>query len=360
MKFSYSDQQKIIFDGRSIADDKLVERDADNVPTAWRLFAVGVNALTKSGNPAALELSSDDMKAIADHFTRKGNRIPIDSRHFLFQLAAKTGRSESEILDLLPSKTGTMGFGSIEARADGLWLTDVEFVPAARELVKAGVCKYFSPVIRGIDGKSPLRVTSVALDNEPALAALHSLAASDDEEHSVDQSALSSAVLALSHTNPKQEKKQMTKVELALRKLLGKDALALSAETDEADASAILALADELPALREKARKTDELILAAESAKKEALINTALAEGKITNAQKDAYLKLSIDSAALSDVLAPIAKNSAVALSEIAKNPPADPNGGLSQEELAIAKRMNVTPEQFKASKAAQKGFAKA
>ena len=154
-----------LFDGLALGD---VLSDPA-CPKPFRLFAAGENTLTRNGKDYVLTLSAEQIRAIADYHAKKGEKIPIDSRHALFLAAEKAGVSELDASRTVPSKVAALGFASLEAREDGLYAADIELLPLAAELFKNGSLRYWSPVIRGLDGKSPLRVTSIAMDNVPAL-----------------------------------------------------------------------------------------------------------------------------------------------------------------------------------------------
>ena len=160
-----------------------VERAADGLPKAWPIFRAGENIVTRRDSmPVNLELSQEDLQNIAAYQRAKGTKIPIDCQHVVSNLAGKLGLDEPELLKRLPRYSGVAGFGNLEAREGSLYLTDAEWLPIGAEVMKAGQYRYFSPTIRGLDGKSPLRVMSVALTNNPCLQHCADLAASEDEE----------------------------------------------------------------------------------------------------------------------------------------------------------------------------------
>ena len=325
----------LIFDGLAFgAEQPAVERSPDGFPTAWRLLRVGRNELTRNGKSHVLTLSAEDIAAMADYAARKGEKIPIDSRHTLFLAARKFGVEESEVRKLLPHGVAALGFAGLQARPDGLWAVDVEFLPLAAEVVAEGMFRYFSPVLRGLEPDGVLRVSSIALDNVPALNQLDVIAASD----------------CVTIT----EEVTMTKLQDALRKLLSDDALALGAENEEAVADKVLALADELPELRRKAGKADALELAAENAKRDDLIQRALASGKFCNAQRETLEKLDI--AVLSDLVEKTPKDAAVPTSPLpeGKKDEADEPAALTDREKEVAKSMNLSDEEFLAAKKSQ------
>ena len=255
-----------------------VERSPSGVPSAWRLFALGANPLTLKGHDAVLTLGEPEMRRIVEYHRKKGCKIPIDSRHFVSQLATSLRRDESEILNLLPHGTATMGYGALELRSDGLWLSEVEFVPLAEELLKAGTIKYCSPVIRGLDGSEPLRLTSVALDNEPCLNNLPELTAT-----------LPLAELNLLFANLTKKEAIMPEPTIEmLRDKAVREVLELS-ETDSPETVrgklvALKTQAELVPGLNTRVR---ELELAEDQRKCQGLITEMLEKGQLSNAQAE-------------------------------------------------------------------------
>ncbi len=213
-------------DGSDVSDS--VERDASGVPTAWRLFKLGNNEITRNGETFTLEFTGEMFDAIVAYFAEKGTKIPLDSEHFLYNLAEKLGVPESEILNLIPGGRGTFGFGALEKRADGLWIANVEYVPLARDLMAQKIYRWFSPVLRGlVDGR--LRVTSVAFQNQPALNNLDAIAATAESS----EIKAGEGLLSLSSEINKLITKKETRVKsilTAIAGLLGMDSLSLGAD----------------------------------------------------------------------------------------------------------------------------------
>ena len=325
-----------LFDGLALGD---VLGDPA-CPKPFRLFAVGENHLTRNGKSYVLTLTSEQIGAIADYHAQKGEKIPIDSRHALFLAAEKAGVSENDASRAVPSKVAALGFASLEAREDGLYAADIELLPLAAELFKNGSLRYWSPVIRGLDGKSPLRVTSIAMDNVPALNNLDTLAASGEPHNPSDLSDRSD----LSDT--KRKDITMTETEKALRDLLGEETLALSDDTDAEIAGKLAALGGELAELRGKAEKLAELELSAETEKKTALIDKAIAENRATNAERDGLMKL--DLAWLS---AELPKRAAGSVPTANLPEEKDKEIALTAEEKAFAKARGISEEEFLKSK---------
>lgn len=287
-----------------------VKQDANGVPEEWTLLHAGINRLVKNGKDYELHLSVEDLDAIAAYQAKKGEAIPIDSNHYLHILAEKHGVEENEALRLIPSGVAAMGFGTLFREGDDLRIR-AEWTPGAYELLKEKIFRYCSPVIRGLK-EGPVRITSVAMENEPALNCEDVLAAGGEGENADPEDVARSAVELRRLQDP---------IERALGRLLGKalwNEIVLSGENDAEDAfertaAAIEAKADAIAAMREglglpddepdeamsaalaavKERavqadalrqELDALACAAEEKRKAELIEQGLQEGKLTHA----------------------------------------------------------------------------
>ncbi len=242
---------RLLHDGIAFdaAGDGTVERDENNVPAAWRVLSEGSNPLIKNGVPGEIILSADDMDSIVKYYTDKGERIPVDSRHYLYRLGNLKKLDEAEIAKLMPTKVAAMGYGGIERRGGELWINDVQWNPTAYELMKEGIFKYFSPALRGL-AKPPLRLTSVALENEPSINHLDALAASADDNLSDSDEPDATPT----------RRSSMTRLEKAIAGLIGRDSIALEAEGPAADAAtAIESKTKLLAALREALKLSDDV-----------------------------------------------------------------------------------------------------
>lgn len=156
-----------------------VETGTDGLPTGWRLLKSGVNILTQNGEAVTLTLSEKHLQQVTDYYHSKSAKIPLDADHFLHHLAMHNGLDEGALVAAAPYKggLGTLGYGALELRGDALWVAQIDWVPSAKTLLNEKQYRYSSPVLQGIDGKSPLRVTSVAMTNSPALSDTPSLLA---------------------------------------------------------------------------------------------------------------------------------------------------------------------------------------
>ena len=311
-----------------------------NALKPFRLFRIGENRLTRNGRDCKLTFSADELKSIAEYQRKKGEKIPIDSRHALFLAAEKAHLSESDALKAVPSGIAALGFANLELREDGLYAVEIELTPLAGELFRQGALRYWSPVIRGLDGNSPLRITSIAMDNVPALNNLDILAASAESTTQPDRSLRSD----LNGFNRKEN--TMTKTEQALAKLLGEEMLALSDTTDSTVAAKLEALAEELPELRAAKTKVKELELSAENARKKELIDNAVAENRITNAERKGLMELDV-----AWLAAELPKRPQNAIPSARLPEAAETKEELSEEEKRLARKLGLSAEEYLKSK---------
>lgn len=322
-----------LFDGIALGD---VLSDV-SAPKPFRLFRIGENTLTQNGHDYKLTLSAEDLKAIAEYNAKKGEKIPIDSRHALLLAAEKANITEAEALKAVPSGIAALGFAKLELRDDGLYASEIDLMPLAAELFRQGALRYYSPVIRGLDGKSPLRVTSIAMDNVPALNKLEILAASGED----------GGAQTITPGTGRKKEVEMDLTQKALGKLLGEDTLVLSDSTDAVIAAKLEALGAELPELRRKAAEADTLKLAAENDKKKELIDKAIAENRVTNAEREGLMGL--DVAWLAAEL-PKRPANAVPTAKVPEGKEEDPEK-LTDGEKKFAEKMGLSAEEFLKSK---------
>ncbi|MHB9138184.1 MAG: phage protease [Victivallaceae bacterium] len=368
-----------------------IERDASGVPVAWRAIPYGPWKVTKNGETfVLLDVTEAIIDTIIAYYAKKGVKVPIDSRHFLYKLAEKYSVDEYDIVRLMPDTAGTFGFCDLEKRADGLWVTNVEYVPLGRELIAEGIFRYFSPVIRGLSTLQ-FRVTSIAMENEPATDNLYSFAAAAEDRPlniavlsaKIDAIAASAEANKLTAGNASKETPKMKKLLAAIAGLLGMDSIALGADND-ADDTVIgklnslkprvaffgqvrdaLALGAEaqpetvlagLKGLIEKGKagdaalaRIDALELSAETEKRDKLITQGKADGKLSEglipwAQTQ-------DSAALSAYLekAPVT----VPLNSIDRSglKASGDSVALTAEDRQVCKQTGISEEEFLAAK---------
>ncbi len=262
-----------------------VERDSEQLPVAWPMLRVGDNLVTRSNDmPVNLKLTAADLQSMVDYHLAKGVQIPIDCKHVISNLAGKLNIDESELVKQLPRYTGVAGFGKLELRNDTLYFVEAEYLPIGREVMAAGQFRYYSPTIRGLDGKSPLRITSVALTNEPHLQNLAALSAGEDEETVTPE-----MVREAQNINPErevamtEEEKETVSEETGLlallREILGDDV------TPENLKEKLLALKAPAAADPEVENRLEKLEAAEEARERRSVVAEAFRRGKLTPAQ---------------------------------------------------------------------------
>lgn len=382
-----------------------VQKAADGVPVAWRLFGFGPFSITRNGETADGVFTAEHAAKIMSHYEKKGNKIPIDAEHGLYLLARNLNAEEGDIAKLLGKPSATLGFGALALKSDGLWIEDVEWGKLSRGIISQGVLRWFSPVIRGLqDGN--LRITSVSLTNSPAIDQLDAIAATaesaDDggvtesrshevtfagdrgsrgltgathraatpgsqKGHSMKGLLVSLAALiglteadAAALTAESAETALLPKLQTLIAELPRvraesalagqvRDALALGAEVESAKVLGTLAglkaKADQHDSLK---TRVDALELTAETGKKDKLIADGLAAGKLTPDLVEKWAKKQ-DAAALSafldnaPVIVPQGRTDKTKL-------PTEDTAVLSAEDLEMCKVTGQDPEKVKAA----------
>ena len=227
------------------AETQDVVRDQNGVPVEWTLLRIGSNPICQDGCDGSLVLTAEAMDQIIAYHTKKGELIPIDSEHYLYELASQKKLDEGETLKLFPGKVAALGFGTLALSGKKLRIK-VKWNPKAYEMLKEKIYKYFSPVIRGLEN-GPLRVTSVAMTNTPAINNLDALAASAKRLSDLsDRSDLS---------DKNRKEPGMGKLEEALKRLTGRDAVALGGEVSEEEKDKIACEIEEKASLIEQVKK---------------------------------------------------------------------------------------------------------
>ena len=320
-------------------------------PKSFLLCPYGEQHYTKDGKEDAFSFSPESADRVIREFHSRARDLVIDYEH----------------QTLTGGKAPAAGWiGDLEKTEKGLVAKVNYWTDAAADLLQKREYRYFSPTFL-MSGKEVTALHSVALTNHPAMHGVAALAAKD-------------TAIINQPENPGKTKgnNNMTKTELALRKLLGDTALALSDETDGQTAARIEALAEELPELREKKNIAEEVkkllgvpetagkdeILAAlkaelekaekleadaEEAKKDLVLSDALAKNKITAAEKTVLAKL--DLATLNDLVKAKPENAAVPGAPLPEPDKKKEAAALTDEEKKIALTMGLTEEEFAKAK---------
>ena len=247
-----------------------MERSSDGLPKAWRLLAFGPLSVTKDGKTSKGAFTEADADLICTAHKEKGVKLPIDSNHVMHALAGSLGQDERDIAAATGGSALAMGFGDLEKRSDGLWLSGVAWTPIGAGLMKEKAFRHFSPVFRGLsDGK--LRVTSVSVLNYPAIDGQEAIACAGNTG-AVDKVNKGDSVNTVGAVD-----KGDNGLAAGILKALG-----LPPETAPED---ILKAVEGLAMrLKELAGQQEELALSAETARRKELISAALADGRLSNA----------------------------------------------------------------------------
>ena len=315
-------------------------------PKSFLLCPYGEQHYTKDGKEDAFRFSPESADRVIREFHSRARDLVIDYEH----------------QTLTGGKAPAAGWiGDLEKTEEGLVAKVNYWTDAAADLLQKREYRYFSPTFL-MSGKEVTALHSVALTNHPAMHGVAALAAKD------------TAIINQPENPGKTKGNNMTKTELALRKLLGDTALALSDETDGQTAARIEALAEELPELREKKNiaeevkkllgvpetagkdeilaalkaeleKTEKLEADAEEAKKDLVLSDALAKNKITAAEKTVLAKL--DLATLNDLVKAKPENAAVPGAPLPEPDKKKEAAALTDEEKKIALSMGLTEEEF-------------
>ena len=150
-----------------------------NPPREFRVLALGASQ-TRDGR--TVDLDAAGAAAAVQSFAAGGTDLPIDYEHQTQGLVEYTDPKTKQPVKLdYRSPDGTApaaGWGRLESRADGLWLTEITWTDKAQRMLSAREYRYFSPVITA-PGGNVIGIKSVALTNRPALTNLDPLVASD-------------------------------------------------------------------------------------------------------------------------------------------------------------------------------------
>lgn len=333
------------------------------LPDWLRLLPLGRVELVDGRPP--FEVDTAALKAMAEAFAARGTDLVIDYEH----QSLKGGKAPAAgwIKELSP-------------REDGLWAR-VEWTPQAREYLSRREYRYFSPVLRlDPETRRPVELLNVALTNVPAIRGLHPLVAKwgegegtgaplpagteaelmaggfplgpqgkgDTQETACFREELR-ARLGLKSGVPEGQVYRGT-VEV-LRELAQE--LGLPPEADVAQLkSGLLDLKSHLGKLRRLEEEVNSLRQQLTEHETQRLVEEAILAGKITPAQKDwalCYCRQDRDSFRKFVDNAPrvVPVGERLKLGEEVRRD----DQGLTPEELALCRSLNLAPEAYAAAK---------
>lgn len=249
---------------------------------------------------------------------------------------------------------------------EGLF-ADVRWTPQATQEIKDGVYRYLSPLFLTDGSGMVIKVLNAALTNRPALHNLQEVVAMSNqfakfltpkEEENPPMKSLLIKLFALSeNATDEQITEKLTALsaakgdspvalsdvyaELAKEK---SQVVALSAKVNNPDPAKFVALSD-LQAVQTELNGLKQQI---NDKERDALIQTALSDGRLLPAQKawaESLGKTNLQ--ALSDYLGTVTPNPALGGQPQAGNPPTEQKVALSAGEVAAAMSLGLTAEEF-------------
>lgn len=136
-----------------INDDPSVIWDATGLPIAIRVFKTG-------DNPA-----SDGLRA---HYDPKNAQTIIDNCNPIDKMVAINIDHLHNYVGAPLDARGAAGWGKLEARADGIWLSSIEWVDEFADKLRKRTWRYSSAEFRVDEQENVIAVTGLALTHNPA------------------------------------------------------------------------------------------------------------------------------------------------------------------------------------------------
>lgn len=145
----------------------VLSEDANELPTEFRIFSMGVNPSEKGD----FLVDPESLQSVMASYAHHNKALLIDYNHATL-LEAPTPEQAVAAGEFVP-----------QVRADGLWATDVKWTPRAEAFLRAKEYRFFSPTFDH-DTKTGrvLRLINVALTNLPALNGITPLVAANAKQ----------------------------------------------------------------------------------------------------------------------------------------------------------------------------------
>jgi phage I-like protein len=351
---------------------------ADAPPREFRIFEYGANFGTHMGQaPRAVWLSPENARAIVAEWNRRQIDGAGDYEHAVIKPGDDDGKPAS-------------AWFRLEARADGLWAVNVRWTPRARRYFKDEEYRYFSPLFGtrlDVQGRAQVvELTNFALTNWPV---------SDNQRPLI---ALAQAWARSTSMNPEQLVKMIVEIltaggmeaeaaeaaanKIALQVVAGAPAPEAPAEPApqtpaaagmDPEAQAIVAAARSatgqtspgaitgallaMGTASQQARALSTRVAELERDVRDRLINDAVADGRLTPAQKTwaqgqttetlkGYLAVAVPQGPGAARIEPPAPSAATPEARSATA-----GGGLAKEEQEVTRQLGLKPEAFSKAK---------
>jgi phage I-like protein len=298
---------------------------------------------------------------IITEFEARANRTVVDYEHQTL-LAAQNGQ---------PAPAAGW-FGKLEWRESGLFAVDVEWTERATQMIEGGEYKYISPVF-AYDKKTGkvLRLLHAALTNNPALDGMDAVAASQYQFFNLEKLSMNELLEQLRWLLNMPVTATVDEVVAELQKAIDqlKSANATAAASQgfhlvalvqglNSQIAALKAAADHpdparfVPVAIMKSLQDEVASLKTEKIEREVddVVEIALSEGKLLPAQEEWARKLGSENIeSLKQYLAAAQPIAALTQTQTGGKPPEGSDGEtLTEEQLALCRAMNITPEDFK------------
>lgn len=322
------------------------------LPEWIRLLPLGTVELADDREP--FEVDREALANMVEGFQSRGVDLVVDYEH------------QSLKGDRAPAAGWIKG---LEARGDGLWAR-VEWTAQAGEYLRQREYRYFSPVLK-LDPatRRPVNLMNVALTNVPAIKGLTPLVARWGGAPVEGRSLPPGSGASMETGKEKAVRLQELRARLGLTSEAQEEALWQTAEEVLRDLAQAAGLAEDAPASRLKGgikalRVTSEKYGALEAeletlkarVKEEEAsraVEAALQAGKISPAQKAwALMYCRQDREGFDAYVAKAPKVVPVGEKLLLAREATPEPGGLSPEERAICRAMNITPETYLKAKA--------
>lgn len=239
-------------------------------PTEWHLLPLGdIKARWRGGGEATFTVDAEAIAAVMDNYRRRGHDLSIDYNHKQVR-----GGTDHEMR--------SAGSFDLEARADGLWMTNIQWTADAEGYVRRREYRYFSPSFDALGGRI-VELHNVALTASPATLGIRPLVAdATPPSEAGEETELDPTLIGLSADTPP------TQVALRAVALNNFEAtvLGLTGTTErEAAVTQIEAALTSAAQAATLAQRVQDLEAASEAAERETLLSNARQAGTLTPAQ---------------------------------------------------------------------------
>jgi phage I-like protein len=320
-------------------------------PTEFQIFPFGPSEFRWEGKPAVSYVLTPENAADAVAIARSSNtngELQIDYHH------------NSDVpKDNSPAPAA--GWWNLEAREDGLWAVNVRWTPTADQMLRDKEFKYFSPSFYTDDGGFIRRVAKLALTNDPATVGQEPLIASATgvQGDPMREKLIKQLGLADDATDEQIEAALLDVQARAgqfeqAQSLLAEAGITATVGSDEAAGQAMAAAVNAQSAARlaELEAENAELRTGQTAANAEALVETALSEGKILASAKAYWLEQATKNPKAAKAHFASLKPGATLPTEAARGGQKHlASNGLTETERQVIAQTGTSPEAFLATK---------